>query len=381
MRGSKQRRLDRGGAWELRVDVGRDPVTGKRRQRSRLFRGSSREADRELAKMVAEMAEPTASTRATLSQLVHRWYDQTKDGLSSSTRQGYEWRIRLIDQALGETELAKLTAEHLDRFYLGLARSGGVRRQGHAPATIEQTHAIIRRSLNFGVRWGWVPRNVAEWATPPVVHRDEIESPNVETVWRILRAAEVHPDPNFGPFVRLAAATGARRGELCALRWRHISWEHRTATFAASIVDIRGGAWEEKPTKTRRRRLVLLDPGTVEVLRGQYERQDAFCTAAGVALAQDSFVFAPDPTNDSPWLPDRVTGLFRRLPEAKGVRLHDLRHFHASVLLDRGESAGVVSARVGHTQTSTTQNIYGHRMEGADARAALIIGQVLDESY
>lgn len=377
MKGSKRLRADRDGQWQLRVDLPRDPVTGKRRTMTRMFSGTSREADTELAKMVtAAESESLAPTDATLGQLLARWYDQAAPDLSPSTRLSYEWRLPIIQAAIGHVRLSKLTAEHLDRFYHGLSRTGGRQGQGHAPATVRQFHAIIHRALSLGVRWGWVHRNVGEHATLPKANPKVTKLPSVERVQAIIAAAETHPDPNLHPLVRLAAATGARRGELCGLRWEAVGAEGRVVTFDTSIA--RGSTGLHiKSTKSGRGRTVQLDPGTAAVLAAHRRRQEEFAAAARAPVGP--WVFHVDPTSLTPWAPDAVTALWRSLPEAKGVRLHDLRHWSASTLLDNGESLVVVSARVGHSRTSTTADIYAHRPEGADARAALVVGRILDE--
>lgn len=380
MRGSKRRRPDRGAdAWQLRWDAGTDPVTGNRRQRSVMFRGTAREADAELNRLVAAAAaDAVAPTDAPFGQLLDRWYDHERDGFSPTTRKGYEWRLPIIRRAIGDVRLSKLTAEHLDRFYLGLARQGGRYGQGVAPATINQFHAMIRSALGLGVAWGWTDRNVATYANPPKVRREEVKIPTVAELSVLFDAVRDHHERNLWPLVRLAIATGARRGELCAIRWSKVDFDARTVAINRSIADLGHRQWEEKPPKHGRGRVVVLDPSTIRVLTEHRQWAEETCAQARVPLDPDGFVFRPEPYRPEPWMPDRITNLWRRLPAARGIRFHDLRHTSLSLLLGAGVPVGDVSRRGGHSQTSTTVNIYGHGLEGADARSAMVLGELLD---
>src|SRR5690606_18401138 len=214
---------------------------------------------------------------------------------------------KIIHAALGDVRLSKLTAEHLDRFYLGLARSGGRRGQGLKPASINQFHAIIAGALKLGVAWGWVGTNVAVLAHPPKIKREEVRIPTLVQLGDLLDAVRRHHEANLWPLVRLAIATGARRGELCAVRWSKIDWDARTVTINRSIADLGGGRWTEKPPKHGRGRVVVLDPSTISVLLDHRQWAEETCAQARVTLDPDGFVFRPEPYHPEPWMPDRVT--------------------------------------------------------------------------
>ncbi len=101
---------------------------------------------------------------------------------------------------------------------------------------------------------------------------------------------------------------------------------------------------------------------------------------AGVTLTEGSFVFSHSPDGGQPIHPDNVTGAFRRLCkqlELEGVRLHDLRHAHATQLLAAGVPVRTVSGRLGHASAMTTMDVYAHFLEESDERAASVIGELL----
>jgi integrase len=117
--------------------------------------------------------------------------------------------------------LRRLDTATLDRFYSELRGRGGVGGRPMAPATVRQIHAILRRALDQAARWGWIPANPAALASPPRLGSAEIRPPTPEEVSRLLETA-YEADPDFAVLLWLAATTGARRGELCALRWGSI---------------------------------------------------------------------------------------------------------------------------------------------------------------
>ena len=132
---------------------------------------------------------------------------------------------------LGSLQVAKLTPSDLDRFYRQLLEVGRSRGP-YAPATIRRVHGIIRRALTQGVRWGWITHNPAIDASPPRVPLKELKPPDPDQVVRVFHLAQ-ESDPELATFIMLAASSGARRGELLALRWSDIDLDRGTAVDRA----------------------------------------------------------------------------------------------------------------------------------------------------
>src|ERR1700722_8997018 len=241
----------RGNSWELRAYVGVDPTTGRAKYLTRTFRGGKREADEALARFVTEVSGGGhAAKDTTLNELIRRWLDLVREDLSPSTVRGYERIIRCyIDPDIGRVSLAKLRTDQLDRFYSKLRDEGGKDGGPLSPATGRQNHAVIRRALNQAMRWGWIAANPASLARPPRVRTQALHPPEPEGVLRLIAEAE-RADPDLACFLLLAATTGARRGELCALRWSDLDKKTGALTIARSIVETQGSTLIEKDTKT-----------------------------------------------------------------------------------------------------------------------------------
>jgi integrase len=263
---------------------------------------------------------------------------------------------------VGRLPITQVDARILDRFYAHLER------EGLSASTIRSVHALIRGALRQAVRWGWLATNVARDARPPTVRRADVALPSPAEIGRALAAAEAIA-PEFGTFVRVVAATGARRGEICALRWQAVDLDAGTVRIDASAVAAPGET-RVKDTKTHTRRVVTQDPETVANLRAHRRLTSARALAAGSRLADDGYAFSAEVDGALPWRPDAVSKRWaraRRVAGLDGVRVHDLRHFQATMLL----------RRLGHRDAATTLNVYAQFLEEADRESAELIGRLL----
>ena len=232
---------------------------------------------------------------------------------------------------------------------------GAMKDAGKSPKTIRNHHAIIATALHQGVRWGWVRTNVAEMAKPPRVSQSRVTAPSLEVVREVIEGAE-RRDPRLAPLLMLAALTGMRRRELCALRRSDVDLSVGTIDVAKSLVVAPGGL-VEKSTKTNRGRLVALDPVGVALLTRHRSRAEHWIAEAGSELPPDAFVFSPFPEGTTSFRPDNLTSFFIRVRNEIGaptVRLHDLRHFTATQLIGAGVDVRTVAGRLGHSDPSVT---------------------------
>ena len=201
--------------------------------------------------------------------------------------------------------------------------------------------------------------------------------PVVADVLRVLDRAAESKSPDNALIFRLLAATGCRRGEVCALKWSDFQLDrvHPRVMIRRAVLDIERKRIVQD-TKTHAIRWVGLDEVTAEFVRQHRARAVELAETGGQPLDPDDFVFPKSPGSKEPLPPNSVGQAWSRLCRELGVkaRLHDLRHLQASLLLDAGEAITTVAARLGHRDTSTTLRIYSHLMPGADQRAAAIVG-------
>lgn len=360
----------------MRVEASRDAITGKRRRVNRTVRGTKQEAQRVLNELAVEVDKGRhGGASITLGQLLHQWLELVESDRSPTTLRGYRQTInRNILPTFGDIPAKDIQTSDLDQFYRGL-----VRRRGLSPSTVRQVHAIIRRAFRQAEMWGWVNINPATNATPPRLVKPDVSPPDVQEVRQLIQAA-IEWEPAFGHFVHLAATTGARRGELCALRWYNVDLDAGEVTIERAIVEVPGGGAFEKGTKTHQVRRMALDPATVDILRAQRALSIEFAEFADTEITDDSYVFSLEPDGSSPWLPGYVSSHFTKLRTSvglDGVRLHDLRHFAATRLMAAGAPVRTVSGRLGHANPSTTLSVYSHFVQSSDREYADILGAMV----
>jgi integrase len=180
-------------------------------------------------------------------------------------------------------------------------------------------------------------------------------------------------DPDWGAFIWLAMTTGARRGEMCALRWNALDLDNEVITLRRALYVNDDGDLREKDTKTHQQRRVALDPETAIVLREHRQRAEERAAALGSELRPDAYVFSADPLGRTPLIPDSVTQRYARQVGKLGIdtTLHNLRHYSATELIAAGVDVRTVAGRLGHGGGgATTLRVYAAWVAESDQRAA-----------
>lgn len=355
-------------SWEIKFDLGPDPLTGQRRLRYRSFKGTRREAEIKLATLIAENSKGdyVDASKETVRAFIERWVaDWAASHVSAKTLERYAELLRNhVAAHIGDVHLQKLRAVHLNELYSTLQRATGL-----APRTIGHVHRVLHRALGLANRWGVVQQNVAALVTPPRVASIELElltPAQAQAMLQELRGRSVYP-----AFV-VALATGMRRGELLALRWRDVDLDGAVLRVEQSLEQTKAGLRFKSPkTKFGRRRITL--PATaVAVLRDHRKAQAEQRLKLGMGKAPaDSLVFAT--WEGKPRSPNSLTkewGEAIQATKLPRVTLHSLRHTHASHLIASGLDVLVISRRLGHGSATIPLGVYGHLFPNKDDRAA-----------
>lgn len=374
----------RGNAWYVVVDLPRDPISGKRKQKWHSGFRTKRDADRALTEILSRLDQGTyvEPTKQTLSSYLDDWLAATKPTLRASTYATYASIVETqIKPRVGSLPLPSITATRLNAMYGELLASG--RRDGKgglSPATVRYVHAVIRKALADAVRRNQLTRNVADAADAPRQARTQIRTWSARELRAFL--SHVEGDRLYAAYV-VAGTTGMRRGEVLGLKWQDIDLDKARVSIVRSLTVV--GGYEvhfSEPKTARGRRMIALDPSTIAALREHRERQMLERSLMGEAYVDDDLAFCRE--DGTPLHPDAFSDAFWRHAKAARlprIRFHDLRHTHATLALAAGVHPKVVSERLGHASITITLDTYSHAIPAMqETAAALVASLVFDRS-
>lgn len=390
------------GSLRVKVYAGIDPLSGKRHYLTQTIPAGPRalaEARKARTRLIGQVDEQrNPRTRATVDQLMDRYLEVLD--VEITTRARYDIAIRLhVRPLLGSLPVAKLTGETIDAFQSVLRRCrehcngrpfvvhSGEPHPGNAhectnkcrphvckplsTASIRKIHFCLSGALTRAVRWRWITVNPLDAAEAPRGVTHNPHPPTAEQAATILTAAFA-VDLAWGVLVWLAMTTGARRGELCALRWDAIDFERAALNIRSSIAQEGSRTWE-KDTKTHQQRRIALDATTIALLRAYRRQCEQTAAALGMKISPSGRLFSPSPDHSTWLLPSSVTQRFARMCARLGSdrNLHELRHYSATELIAAGVDVRTVAGRLGHGGGGTTTlRTYAAWVSEADQRAA-----------
>ncbi|MFB9301675.1 tyrosine-type recombinase/integrase [Kibdelosporangium philippinense] len=284
---------------------------------------------------------------------------------------------------IGHHAIGAITPETINEFYSELARcrehctadpTTARAHVGHecrplSAASIRKIHFLLTAAYRSAIRWHWTTHNPATMANPPRKPRPRPQPPTPTEVTRVLTHAWNQPDPMLGIATWTAIATGARRGELCALRWTNFDADRRVLHIRASVAHD-GYGLIIKDTKLHQDREIALDRDTTALLVAYRDHCRQQATAHETTLAPDSFIFSLAPDGSACLAPASLGQRFHRLVVRLGIQttLHKLRHYNATELILANINLRTVAGRLGHLDCSTTLTTYTAWINEADQR-------------
>jgi len=357
------------GRAKLTIYAGRD-ANGRQRQRSRTWHAANlRAAQRDAARFTVELrtsVEARLERMGTVDGLVDEW-QRIRDAKDSPTSvRGRQAILRRIRAGLGGVPLDQLSARHVDSWMAEM------RAQGLADTTIASHHTQLRAILNQGDAWEMVSAAATRRAKPPKRQRRRPQPPTSAAVDVLVGTAR----PDLQLAAELAAQVGMRRGEVLGLMWGDIDWANRLVHVNRALVDLPAGATATKLPKSGQPRTVPVSAQVIELLdrqRRRHIRQFDDWLPDGYVIAD----LAHDQTGGTPRKANWLSRAWQRHRQRQGsaATFHDLRHWHATELIDAGVPAPVVQARLGHLQLSTTTNVYTHAVGTSERTAADLISK------
>ena len=375
----------RGTTWTYWVELPPGP-DGRRRQKTKGGFRTKKLAGDAANEVIGALLNGTyvEPTRVTVGQfLIEQWEPAIRATIRPSTFASYDMHVRkYLVPRLGGIALQKLTPPAINALYGELLRPADDAR-GLSAASVRRVHATLHKALRDALRWQLVARNAASAADPPRARRPEM---HVWTADQLRAFLDGVSDSSLAALWTFYALTGVRRGEGLGLRWADVDLDGRRAAIRQTVIPLRTGIAFSEPKTDKGRRSIALDDDTVVVLRRHRRAQLEDRLAVGVGYHDLDLVFArPD---GSPLNPEWISRTFTRLARQLGlppIRLHDLRHTHATLALVAGVATRVVGDRLGHSALAVTADTYQHvtldlEEDAASRVARLVFGEPAEPS-
>jgi integrase len=314
----------------------------------------------------------------TVGQLLEEWYLIESPGWSSPTSRRNtrsEINARLLPR-WKDVLIKNVQVKDIESWYRVL-RTTPVFHGGKclSTASINKYHSTLRQAFNSAIRWGWISENPFSKARPPRPDTKEVIPPTLPEVLLLLDSA-MQNYPDIGLALHLSATTGARRGEIVALQWSQINFDTGVMRIKYSVALNENHQPEIKRPKNNHARNNKLGERTLSLLKVHRKRCEENAKIAGARITDESFLFSLDIDGARPMSPDYYSRQFRRIRgmnNLEKIKLHDLRHYNASMMFEQGVDLVTVAGRLGHRDARTTLAVYAHFLEAPDLRAAELI--------
>ncbi|MFV0307465.1 MAG: tyrosine-type recombinase/integrase [Desertimonas sp.] len=312
----------------------------------------------------------TAMGVPTVAAYLDRWLADAARRLRPSTRATYEVMVRKhITPIIGARKLDQLNAPDIRRLLHAKLD------EGLSANTVRHIHAVLRSALEQAVRDDLLARNVARNVQAPHASPEPVVPFDVDEARRLLDAAA---DDRLFALWTVALAVGLRKGEALALRWSDVDLDQGQLRVARTVQRVDGALLFAEPKTARSRRTVVLPNVCIDALRSHRLRQNDERLAAGPYWQDNGLVFTT--SHGTPIEPRNINRSFDALCRRAGLRrlrVHDLRHTCASLLLAQGVPARLVMEMLGHSQIGITMNLYSHVLPTAMSETANAIERAL----
>ena len=354
------------GAWTIVVELPRDPETGKRRQKWETVRGTRKDAELRRAELFSEFARGfgcLASNRMTLDEFLAE-YLETRKTSREGTYLAFKSSFSAFNKYIAKIPLIKLRPLDIQRTLSAMLGTG------ISPRTVHRYAAFLRIALKKAVAWKLINQSPCDGVELPRFKKREIQVWTPDEIQKFLQFKKRN---RYHALFFLALATGARVGEIIALRWSDVD-------LSSGIVFIRRTAYGHgynEPKTTSGQRQILIDADTIDVLKDHRKKQIQAKLESGRAdYNAESRLFVRK--NGGRLSSSNVNACFKSACRRAGrvMRFHDLRHTHATVLLQQGVDAKLVSLRLGHSKIAIMYDLYSHFIPQDQRQAVEVIEQI-----
>lgn len=361
------------GNWQWTITLGMD-ASGKQIRRSGTEKTKS-EAEKAKAQAIADHTRGglAAPNRVTLGKWLDRWLASRESEVKAKTHASYARSVRLyLKPHLGSKRLQEVRPA--DVRYL----QDKIRGAGLGTDTQRLALGALSMALKEAVRLELITRNPAEAVKVISDRQKEGRTAQAWTAEEVAQFIEVARQDRQGMVLVFMVSLGLRRGEACGLRWANVDLERGACRIVENLVTLEGKPHISTPKSANGRRTVPLSQEAAALLRAWQAAQAEERAAMGEDWQDSGYVFTT--YKGTPLHPDNLNRALNRLCERAGVRrirVHDLRHTYASLMLSRQVPLEVVSKQLGHSTPAFTLGTYRHVSQEEQAQYAVNLSDLL----
>ena len=367
----------------LKVELPRR-LDGRRRQHIETVRGTKRDAEKRLAKLVHEVDSHVFADAGsmTFNELADKFLAARSTRVTLTSYKLYERQLsQHIRPTIGHLRIDAIRQQHVEDVLVAARDNSRTKRKGEplAGGTLRNLLVTLRGCLQYAVRNDWLTRNVAQRVETP--SRESIREPVLFDAQKVRKVLKAATGTEIEPVIAFALATGARRGEICGLRWCDVDLEQGRFTIRRSAANIGKEVVIKAPKSKHSRRTDILAPLIADILRHHRREQRKRWLALGLGRMDDAPVFTR--ADATAWNPNELSRQFSRLVRRKklgAIRFHDLRHGHASLAFAAGVPLRTISESLGHSSIGITASIYVHLLDEGKAEKAALVGSYLRDA-
>lgn len=374
----QKRKRKNGYAWEITIETPPDPITKKRNRTTKTVKGTKKEAEQVMRKLIseAEKGYHVTNNKITILEWVQTWIEvYIEPNVSPTTLSRYQGMInRYINPLLGSMQVQQLTTLAVQSWVNGLKVSPASGKEMSA-ATVKHTYHVLKGAMDKAVLAGIIPRSPCQGIMLPKGEKKAAVVYDEQQIQQLIRAAK---GTEMELPIDMELCLGLRRGELLGLEWGDIDWEKNQIHIIRNRVVVNGKSIVKDP-KTKSGKRTLDAPIQ---LMAKLKKHRLACMertmSLGEAYTHTNYVIVhPD---GKPIYPEYLSKMLTKLQIKAGLpqcRFHDLRHLCASIMLMQGVNVKVAQERLGHKDISTTLNIYSHVLPSSARDAAEKIGEMV----
>lgn len=378
MRGNIRQRAKN--SWTITIELPKDEITNKRRQKYYTVKGSKKDAEKFLTEKLRELDTGLIidTKKMKFGEYLDYWKDKTFNNLEITTKEGYIQKIdKHIKPYLGNILLENLKPLHLQNFYEEKLKNGKLDGKGGLSArTVLALHRIIHSALQQAVKWQLVIRNVAEAVEPPKAKKYKASFLTDKQTEELI--AKARNTDIYIP-IMIAIYTGARRGEILGLNWNNVDLEKGIIKIVDNLCATTNGLIIKQPKTNSGIRTIAISKSLVKILKNHKINQMKNKIRLGESYKENNMVCCYE--DGHLFNPKRFSAKFNELLQGNNlpmVRFHDLRHSHASLLVKMGVQPKEISSRLGHSNIGITMDLYSHLYEETDREVANMFEKLIN---